>query len=223
MKHNLWIGLGVLCFITVFSYPIFLVIVIPAGLVLLIHASVKSNKANAEAAKLEHNDRVLHATNQFTELVALHMDALHRKYLQKIFKDDYGKYNFDQWFDEVNYFIDEVAVSEHPEFEELVTRKQMSKLIDDAIDIRLRSNSFLHGDVEEMSGIDFEHHCSQILVGAGWDTVVTKASGDQGVDIIGTIRGTRAVFQCKRYGQPVGNGAVQEVIAAKLHEPPVPI
>ncbi len=28
----------------------------------------------------------------------------------------------------------------------------------------------------------------------------------------------KAVFQCKKYAQPVGNGAVQEIAAGKQHE-----
>ena len=40
------------------------------------------------------------------------------------------------------------------------------------------------------------------------------ASGDQGADIVAEQAGIRLVVQCKRYGRPVGNGAVQEIAAA---------
>jgi restriction system protein len=43
--------------------------------------------------------------------------------------------------------------------------------------------------------------------------VTTPASGDQGADLIATYGNRRAALQCKLYNQPVGNKAVQEVLA----------
>jgi restriction system protein len=47
---------------------------------------------------------------------------------------------------------------------------------------------------------------------------VTQASGDQGVDVVANLAGLKVVLQCKKYSQPVGNAAVQEVIAGKAFE-----
>jgi len=47
---------------------------------------------------------------------------------------------------------------------------------------------------------------------------VTQASGDQGIDVIATRDNVKAVLQCKKYSQPVGNAAVQEIIAGKQFE-----
>lgn len=46
----------------------------------------------------------------------------------------------------------------------------------------------------------------------------TPASGDQGIDVIASYGNVKAVFQCKKYAQPVGNGAVQEIVAGKQFE-----
>jgi HJR/Mrr/RecB family endonuclease len=35
----------------------------------------------------------------------------------------------------------------------------------------------------------------------------------------GHVRKVRAIFQCKLYGRPVGNDAVQEAATGRLHEP----
>ena len=48
-----------------------------------------------------------------------------------------------------------------------------------------------------------------------WETFVTPQSGDQGADLIIEKYGLKFVVQCKFYSNPVGNKAVQEVIAAK--------
>lgn len=71
---------------------------------------------------------------------------------------------------------------------------------------------------EDMSPVEFEHYCAAALREAKWDAFVTQASGDQGVDIVAEKRGMRIVIQCKKYSKPVGNRAVQEIVAAIAHE-----
>lgn len=63
-----------------------------------------------------------------------------------------------------------------------------------------------------------EEFCSEILRKAGWQTRLTKTTGDQGTDIVAEIAGHRVILQCKFYTSPVGNKAVQEAVAARLHE-----
>ena len=67
-----------------------------------------------------------------------------------------------------------------------------------------------------VSGIDFERWCKQALQHQGWRIEETPASGDQGVDLLGTYQGARVAIQCKHYSRTLGNGAVQEIIAGKL-------
>lgn len=70
----------------------------------------------------------------------------------------------------------------------------------------------------DMSPEEFEHYCAAVLREAKWEARVTRASGDQGVDIVADKRGMRIVIQCKKYSKPVGNRAVQEIVAAIAHE-----
>jgi len=68
-------------------------------------------------------------------------------------------------------------------------------------------------------GVGFEHACLAALVRAGWQGGVTKATGDQGVDIIARKGNLSIAVQCKNHNVPVGNGAVQEVHAGMaFHE-----
>ena len=62
---------------------------------------------------------------------------------------------------------------------------------------------------------EFEAFCSRILERKGWTAKATQGSGDQGADVIGTKGEYKVIIQCKMYSNPVGNKAVQEVIAAK--------
>ena len=71
---------------------------------------------------------------------------------------------------------------------------------------------------EKMSPEEFEHYCADVLRQRKWDARVTQISADQGVDIVADKRGLRIVIQCKKYSRPVGNYAVQEIVAAIAHE-----
>ncbi len=68
-----------------------------------------------------------------------------------------------------------------------------------------------------MTPLQFESWCSRIISGCGWVASTTKASGDQGADVIARLGDMSAVVQCKRYSKPVGNKAVQEAISARAY------
>lgn len=72
-------------------------------------------------------------------------------------------------------------------------------------------------DLQDVSPLEFEVLCLEKLKALGWDARTTKASGDQGADVIATHCDEILVVQCKLYGRPVGNKAVQEVAAARDH------
>ncbi|MBO4324826.1 MAG: restriction endonuclease [Lachnospiraceae bacterium] len=65
-----------------------------------------------------------------------------------------------------------------------------------------------------MDGYEYEKVCAEYLRRKGFRKVrVTKASRDQGVDILAKKRRKTYAVQCKYYATPVGNKAVQEVYA----------
>lgn len=79
--------------------------------------------------------------------------------------------------------------------------KEQLKLIDDMKD-----------------GHDFENYLAELLKLGGYtDVIVTKGSGDFGVDVTAKRWGLSFAFQCKRYKQQVGNKAVQEIFAGMVH------
>lgn len=65
-----------------------------------------------------------------------------------------------------------------------------------------------------MDGHQYEYQCAKILKSKGYTRVmVTKGSGDQGIDVIAYSGGKKYGIQCKHYSAPVGNFAVQEAFA----------
>lgn len=64
-------------------------------------------------------------------------------------------------------------------------------------------------------GHAFERWVAAALSGFGWDTEVTAASCDQGLDVIASRDGRKLGLQCKLYSSPIGNKAIQEAHAGK--------
>ena len=68
-----------------------------------------------------------------------------------------------------------------------------------------------------MSGLEFESVVADIFTKMGFKAEVTKASGDQGIDVIATKNGIRYGIQAKCYSGQVGNSAIQEAVAGKSY------
>lgn len=66
-------------------------------------------------------------------------------------------------------------------------------------------------------GIEFEHWCADRFRIFGWNSEVTRAGGDQGIDIIIERDGNKIGIQTKLFSSPVGNKAVQEAHAGKVY------
>jgi hypothetical protein len=76
-----------------------------------------------------------------------------------------------------------------------------------------RMHQLLSYDWRTLRGIPFEDFLQQVFEHLGYLVERTKASGDQGVDLILGRNGVRIAVQAKGYAESVGNGAVQEVHA----------
>ena len=65
-----------------------------------------------------------------------------------------------------------------------------------------------------LTGEEFEQYVALVLRDNGFREIeLTRASGDQGVDILASRAGKRYAIQCKNYAGAVGNAAVQEAYA----------
>ncbi|NHZ32944.1 restriction endonuclease [Massilia rubra] len=80
---------------------------------------------------------------------------------------------------------------------------------------RLRALSM--ANVDAMNGIEFEHYAAALLANEGFtDVQVTRASGDNGVDIMATRGEKRYAIQAKRYKGTVSRRAVSDAVAGML-------
>ena len=67
--------------------------------------------------------------------------------------------------------------------------------------------------IDTFKGVVFEEFIAELIRKMGFKNVaVTKGSGDEGVDVIGTdLQGNKTALQCKRWTKNVGVSAVREV------------
>lgn len=69
-----------------------------------------------------------------------------------------------------------------------------------------------------MDGLEYEKYCMSFLKKHGFKNIqCTKASGDQGIDILATKHRKKYGFQCKYYSSSVGNDAVQQAYSGAAY------
>ena len=151
-----------------------------------------------------------------------HLDTLVRKRAQTLGTDDYGNVLSQKWQKEVEYFLLKVVVPLLNRREQRALSNNPNYVANEIIEKNVREAHIKKSEAlefsESMSPRDFEYFCANELRKIGWKAELTKGSGEQGVDIIAEKDGLRIVLQCKKYSKPVGNKAVQEIIAGKSYE-----
>jgi len=70
---------------------------------------------------------------------------------------------------------------------------------------------------QSMDPYEYERFCSNEFIKHGWESKATQGTADQGIDVLASRNKKILAVQCKRYAKPVGNKAVQEVVAGKTH------
>ena len=160
------------------------------------------------------------AGRRFEGLVQEHLPVLLRKHRQLIRVDDYGLVDRSRWDKEVGYFFARIV------FETLAgdDRRHVQERLD-AFKSRLeamveagRQDVGAEARFERVrNGGEFELFCAEELKRGGWRVTLTGASRDQGADMVAERGQERLIVQCKLLGRPVGNYAVQEVVAARSH------
>lgn len=117
---------------------------------------------------------------------------------------DHGKFEGDNYLSCFDIFIKQLNVileaQKLDEFTHKINRSPTKK-------------TYTINDVDLMNGLEFEHFLAILFSKMGYETEVTKASGDQGIDLIALKGGTKIGVQAKCYSGSVGNSAIQEAAA----------
>lgn len=86
------------------------------------------------------------------------------------------------------------------------------KIKKDLIENNYTKATITINDVDLMSGIEFENFIADLFNKMGYKTQVTKASGDQGIDVIAEKDDYKIAVQAKCYQGVVGNHAIMEAV-----------
>ncbi|MDH0123319.1 restriction endonuclease [Brucella intermedia] len=154
------------------------------------------------------------------DLVKSDARTLAKKRMQLSTKDEFGTPNTRKWEQELRRYIREVLPAkldtEHHRFAILwlSSQKNVQKLRD-LIDGEYQALLSEDTKIDELNPLEYEQYCSRRLENMGWSASITRASGDQGADVLANKNGQSLVLQCKKYSKPIGNKAVQEAIAAQ--------
>lgn len=169
----------------------------------------------------------VYAEGEVIKLLREHLTALARRRLMHVYKTPFGGENYaNAWKRDVKQVAENLVWPKLDDISKAAIERSgdVSGVLTRLIDGAAREQSLLLAEsmhdmpsIEDLDGIEYEHYCATLLRKAGWECEVTKAGGDQGVDIIARKSSLTVVFQCKKYSSPVGNAAVQEILAAKAY------
>jgi HJR/Mrr/RecB family endonuclease len=152
---------------------------------------------------------------QLTDLLNNDIDLIARAYRRTVSSNSFGKKNYTNFKKELlEYLFDNTNSSEvlryQSEFGEFQIPDQTIHAIEAAIEDHDKTGDY----TDDMDPYEYEHFCATQFKLAGWDEAeATSGSSDQGVDVVAKRGDDLLVAQCKKYSKPVGNSAVQEVVA----------
>lgn len=148
-------------------------------------------------------------------LIRKHSSTIQRRMQEAVRKNDYGAIVDDQSDSAIMEFIGSVETSFDANLIRnsaiSFVRAEIAKIASEERNMGFDPNSF------PSDGIEFEHWCARQISQYGWKASVTKAGGDQGIDLIAEKGGVSVGIQVKRYSKPAGNRSVQEAIAGVGH------
>jgi len=162
---------------------------------------------NLPRRRLIERQRLIDAVDQ-------HRGALERNLARAVRTNDYGTVVQDTRGEALAEFFASIALDGA-----LFSFEDAKALVFEQLNTRRREQvaaGFDAGSVP-LDGHEFEHWVADALTRYGWKAEVTRGSGDQGLDVIAEKKGKRVGLQCKLYGGPVGNKAVQEAHAGKVY------
>ena len=120
----------------------------------------------------------------------------------------------DQWLFQINYIV-QIIKEKNPLWNEnivqLLNQKEHQMQI---LGLKKSLSRSDFPDVDFMDGIQFEKFLGELFEKMGFGVTVTKASGDQGTDLIIKKNLDVISVQAKRYSDKVTNKAVQEVVGS---------
>ena len=231
MFFMVWVGISYLIITAAFEYPTFGIFLL---LLIMIFASSTLREWNRdkelEGEKKKQSDIKHRRKEKLKDQAIKEMASIVEKDFQKIAKayrntvteNAFGKKNYDKFTPQLSEYLFEQSekaqdwVDEndwsHEDFINTYIKHAAPGLIK-VIESMLKEQDEDMEFSKSMDPYEYEQFCANEFKKTGWNAKTTKASSDQGVDVVAQRDDQIIVAQCKRFSKPVGNKAVQEVVA----------
>ena len=211
------IGIILLGSVIVFSIWLFYVLVIDKE-----QEKKEEIIRESEKKELKYEEELLEElTEELEAIIKKEIKVIATAYRKSVTSNSFGKKNYDKFIPELLEFLED-NYNIFKELEEYhdVDAGSLTIENEDSINFLI---SLIEEDIEklnldseysdDMDPFDYEHYCASEFNKTGWEAKATQGSSDQGVDVKATKGGIVLVAQCKKFAKPVGNKAVQEVVA----------
>lgn len=195
-----------------------------------------NRSTNQTSERKRHVATIERINYRFIGIINNNRDLVISAYRNTVSKNNFGTKDYRRFDKELLEFINErLSYQEKAAFdyfEKNVRRDVLSELcqnllvsIEDAWLSEITDSVSTTGSTDEkhMSPREYELYCAQIFQKWGWHAETTAQSGDQGVDVIATytkpntnVVHFKIAVQCKLFAKPVGNKAVQEILAGSV-------
>lgn len=158
-------------------------------------------------------------TEELEAILKKEIKVISTAYRKSVTSNSFGKKNYDKFIPELLEFLEDNSntLKELEDYHDSVVGLSMGEESINLLISRIEEDiEKLNSDSEyseDMDPFEYEHYCSSEFNKTGWEAKATQGSSDQGVDVMATKSGIVLVAQCKKFAKPVGNKAVQEVVA----------
>ncbi|MDA9920904.1 restriction endonuclease [Gammaproteobacteria bacterium] len=153
--------------------------------------------------------------NELSNLMEEQIGLVASAYRSSVSSNSFGKKNYSRFKKELlEHLIDNTESKDILKYANELGDFQIPEetiyKIEEIINEYSQSQEF----TDDIDPYEYEHFCATQFLMNGWDEAeATSGSSDQGVDVIAKRGDEHLVGQCKKYQKPVGNSAVQEVVA----------
>lgn len=224
LKFALWF-LFIAYIVVIFSieYPLFgalcLVAIISFSVWLWMGAKKINKEIKIEREIQTKEDR---SKNRLLDQVAKDLQTIIEKdfktvaaaYRSAVSSNAFGKKNYDKFAPQLQEYLRDNSKVLNKLKDEFDTNVEFNvNALIEFIELRLKQLDKEFEYTDDMNPYDYEHFCAAEFNKIGWDANATQGSSDQGVDVIATKNDVTLVAQCKKFMKPVGNKAVQEIVA----------
>lgn len=178
---------------------------------------IKKNKIERENKAKAKQDLIDSIPKEFEKIINENISTISSAYRKSVKTNSFGKKNYDKFSAEFNEFIKDQpsikkiikTLSEDHNYEIDISADGAIEHIETLINDAVSSDAYS----DDIDPFEYEHMCAAEFNKSGWEANATQGSSDQGVDVIARRGDEVLVAQCKRFAKPVGNKAVQEVVA----------